>query len=490
MVRRTNQQLWDAHQSPKKRGEGSVFYVKPSNGKPGFYRATRTVSWDPVKRRAIQVTGSGPTPAEAIARREANHTRALVRAGKLRPSQLPMSDADDARTFDVLLAEWLKWKRSQPVGDGGIRASTYDQYESLIRLHIAPSDLGQMPIRRIERQHVRQFLFEYLPGLTRRASVLDELGQIVGHTTLPQLGVSNRRAIQGIVNMALKYAQMEAGYLENNPANGVRPIPKGNYKGRAETLDKYKWVAKNLLFHTRGTPEELRWLLAITTGARQSEILSLTWDRFTYLKPDKANTGTKPNAPRVVFSHQLQRVDVGDKKKGWAIVEQVKTPSSHRIVPLDPRVVEVILFYRDNIQKNWMVAKDEKTNEKKWKPIPGLENLVFTLENGQPITATRDNKRYRDLLHRYRLPYVRQHTLRHFAASQMVANGTPIEHVAAMLGHGSTSITRAVYLHQEVEALVEPVRGLVDSMFRDRDRGYIEEWDENGPVPGQGAQSG
>lgn len=477
MARRTNEELWDSHQSPKKRGEGSVFYVKPANGKPGFYRATRTVSWDPVKRRATQVTGSGPTPAEAIARREANHTRALVRAGKLLPSQLPMSDADDARTFEVLLTEWLKWKRSQPVGDGGIRESTYDQYESLIRLHIAPSDLGRMPIRRIERQHVRQFLFEHLPGLTRRASVLDELGRVVGHTTVPQLGVSNRRAIQGIVNMALKYAQMEVGYLQNNPASGVRPIPKGNDKGRAETLDKYKWVAKNLLLHTRGTPDELRWLLAITTGARQSEILSLTWKRFAYLESKNGQ------APRVVFSHQLQRVDVGGKKKSWAIVEQVKTPSSHRIVPLDPRVVEVLLYYRDTIQKQWRDSPD-------WDPVPGIEDLVFTLDKGRPITATRDNKRYRDLLHRHGLPYVRQHTLRHFAASQMVANGTPIEHVAAMLGHGSTSITRAVYLHQEVEALVEPVRGLVDSMFRDRDRGYVEEWDENGPVPGQGEQSG
>jgi len=67
----------------------------------------------------------------------------------------------------------------------------------------------------------------------------------------------------------------------------------------------------------------------------------------------------------------------------------------------------------------------------------------------------------------------------------MVAMAHRGDLVADMLGHTSTSITRAVLLHRDVQALVEPVKGLVDSMFRDVDRGYIEEWDSNGPVEHQ-----
>lgn len=39
------------------------------------------------------------------------------------------------------------------------------------------------------------------------------------------------------------------------------------------------------------------------------------------------------------------------------------------------------------------------------------------------------------------------HELRHFAASLMLAQGTPLEVVAHILGHSSIAITRDVYGH-------------------------------------------
>lgn len=474
MARRSNEELWAAHQTPRKKGEGSVFFVQPTATKKGFYRATRTISWDPVTRRANQVTGSGRTEEEAIARREANVTKALVRAGKLSAAQLPLSAKDTARTFETVVLEWVKWKQSLPMGAGGIRDVTLGQYTSLIKLHIVGSPLGTMPLRLIERRHVRDYLYEYLPGLTRTAYRHDLHGNVVGTEIVERLGPSNKRALQGIINMTLKYAQMERNYIENNPADGVRPIPKANDKGRAEETERYKYVAKNLALHIRGDDNELRWLLAISTGARQMEILSLTWDKFRYLLDEQKQT------PRVFISHQLRRAEI-DGKKTWRLEQQVKTPSSHRVIALDSRIVEVIKRYREDIQGAW------KRDTKKWRPLQGLENLVFTLPNGRPVTPTLDNKRYRETLRRFGLPYVRQHWLRHFAASTMVANGANIEAVAAILGHGSVSVTRAVYVHDDLRPMIEPIKGLVDAMFRDRDRGTIEEWDEYGPV-GQGGE--
>lgn len=467
MGRRSNDELWAAHQPPKKRGEGSVFWVNAKGNKPGFWRATKTVQWDPINKKTTQVTGSGATPTEAINRRDANYTKALVRVGKLRKSQLPISAKDTRQTFEVLLWEWFKWKKDLRSDNRSIRPSTQDQYESLINLHIAPSPLGQMPLRLIERKHVREFLFEYLPGLTREAYRLDSNGNRVGRETVERLGTSNKRAIHGIVSMAFKFAQMEREYIENNPADGIRPIPKESYKSAAESNDNFKWVAKNLALHLKGDPQELRWILAMTTGGRQMELLSLTWDRIKYIHEKQTDT------PRILISHQLRKVDV-QGKKSWILEKQVKSESSHRIVPIDPRVVEIIRSYRE-IQNKWK-------REEKWDPIEGLEDLVFTTKTGRPISPTRDNKRFRELLRKYELPYIRQHSLRHFAASAMVANGANLNAVSAILGHGSVSITRAVYVHDEIRPMIAPIKGLVDTMFRDRERGEIVEWDENGPV--------
>ena len=124
MARRTSDELWKAHQTPNKRGEGSVFYVEPTEKKKGFWRATKTVSWDPITKKAIQVTGSGQSAAEAIARRDANLTKALARAGKIKKSDLPMSAKDTRQTFETVLWEWLKWKQTLPLGAGGIRLTT------------------------------------------------------------------------------------------------------------------------------------------------------------------------------------------------------------------------------------------------------------------------------------------------------------------------------------------------------------------------------
>lgn len=467
MGRRSSDELWAAHQPPKKRGEGSVFWVKPTKTKEGFWRATRTVSWDPVNKKSMQVTGSGATQAEAIARREENYTKALVRAGKLRRSQLPISAKDNKQTFESVLLEWFKWKKDLLEGNGGIRPSTQDQYESLIRLHIGPSPLGQMPLRLIERKHVRDFLFDYLPSLTRTAYRLDESGNRVGQELVEHLGISNRRAIHGIVNMAMKYAQMEKNYIENNPADGIRPLPKASYKSAAEETDNFKWVAKNLALHLKGDPQELRWILAMTTGARQMEILSLTWDKIKYWHQGQEDT------PRIVISHQLRRAEIMGKKT-WVLEKQVKSESSHRIIPIDPRVVKIIRQHKE-LQNKWK-------REEKWDPIDGLEDLVFTTKIGRPISPTRDNKRFRELLRKYNLPYIRQHSLRHFAASVMVAKGANLSAVSSILGHGSVSVTRAVYVHDELRPMIAPIKSLVDAMFRDRKAGHVLEWDENGPV--------
>lgn len=466
MGRRTNDELWAAKTAPKKRGEGSVFLVRPKDGIEPFYRATRTISWDAKSRRSKQISGSGKTPEEAIQRREANYLRHLAKLG-LAPSQdVPLKKGEHERYLWDVAWEWYEWKTSLDDESKGIAPSTAKQYETLIRLYIAPSEIGQMPIRSITRNDIKNF-YQDIKQLQRDGLEKDDYGHIVGRTTVPRLGLSNRRAIYGIISMIMKYAMVEREYIFANPAYGIDPLPKPKVKKDAELLDKKKWVAKNLALHLQGHPDELRWIFAMATGCRQSEVLGLTTDCFSYILEAQTET------PRVVIKQQLQP-DFRGKSKTW-VVERTKSENSHRIIPLDKRLVALI--------RQHLKQREEWKKSGKWSPLPGLENLVFTLPNGRPITHQRDNKRWRALLQQFELPYIPMHSLRHFAASMMVANGANLNAVSSILGHGSVSITRAVYIHDDIRPMISPMKELVDTLFRDRDRGYIEEWDENGPLP-------
>lgn len=470
MGRRTNDELWAAKTAPKKRGEGSVFLVRPKDGTEPFYRATRTISWDAKARRSKQITGSGQTPEEAIQRRELNYLRHLAKLGIAPEQDVPLKKGEKEHYFQDVADEWFLWKKSLDEESKGIAPSTAKQYETLIRLYIHESRLGRMPIRSITRVDVRDF-FSDLKQLQRDGLVKDDFGKVMGRQQVPKLGLSNRRAIYGIVSMIFKYSMVEKEYIFANPAYGLEPPPKPKVKKDAEVLEKKKYVAKNLALFLKGRPDELRWIFAMATGCRQSEVLGLTHDCFSYVHEAQTDT------PRVIIKQQLQPDFVGKQKKTWVIDDRTKSENSHRIIPLDARLVQLIREHKKQ--------QDEWRKSEKWDPLPGkgMNNLVFTLPNGRPITHQRDNKRWRQLLQEFNLPYIPLHSLRHFAASMMIANGANINAVSAILGHGSVSITRAVYIHDDLRPMVAPMKGLLDTLFRDRDRGFIEEWDENGPLP-------
>lgn len=445
--------------------------VKPKDGGEPFYRATRTVSWDPKTRRSKQITGSGRTHEEAVQRRESNYLRHLAKLGLAPEQDVPMTKNEQERYFGDVVWEWFKWKKGLDEENHGISASTTKQYESLIRLYIGPSKLATMPIRTVARNDIKDF-YQQVKELRRKSYTKDEFGKITGVVEVPRLGLTNRRALYGIIAMVMKYALVEREYIFTNPAYGIDPLPKPTVKKDAESLEKKKWVAKNLAFHLKGRPDELRWIYAMATGCRQSEVLGLEWDCFSYITKGQTQT------PRVVIRQQLQPIfdkDQKTKDKKWKVEQQTKSEHSHRIIPLDKRLVELLLAHKAQ-QDAWKLSG-------KWDPQPGLENLVFTMPNGRPVSHQRDNKRWRALLQEFELPYIPMHSLRHFAASMMVANGANLNAVSAILGHGSVSITRAVYIHEDIRPMVQPMKSLIDTLFRDRDRGFIEEWTDEGPLP-------
>jgi integrase len=68
-------------------------------------------------------------------------------------------------------------------------------------------------------------------------------------------------------------------------------------------------------------------------------------------------------------------------------------------------------------------------------------------------------------LRRAGIPYVRFHTLRHTAASWLLAMGCDIRMVQAVLGHSQISLTANLYTHV-VPALLKEAAERMESFYR------------------------
>lgn len=455
MARRTKAELLAANKTPRSPGEGSVFWIPPTEKREGFWRATRTVRINEKTGFPVLVTGSGKTEAIAIERRNRNFIKALSNQGVRVDSAVMEPGTGGDMLFRDLLSEWLIYKTNLRGDRKKIQADTRKQYESLIRLYLSTGSLGRMKVKDIKRRDITKYLFEEIDDLKRWAPVRDKYGDIKKMVEVPRLGPSNRRAIQGIVRMVFRYATFDRGYIENNPAASIDPISKKDPKEGAEAMEKTKWIARSLAQHLQGEYQEARWILAAATGIRQSEALGLELDSFQYLINPKTD-----QVPRMFIKQQLKR----DRNKGGQlfIERRLKSRSSERVIPLAPKIAEIL--------REYLKIREEWTKSPKYDPPEGLENLFFIQPfTGRPISPQRDNKNYRRLLRKFELPYVRQHALRHFTASTLIASGHSAEVAASVLGHGSVDITRAVYIHSQMKPMIAPLGDVQDSLFEKRE---------------------
>ena len=184
--------------------------------------------------------------------------------------------------------------------------------------------------------------------------------------------------------------------------------------------------AKTLLDTARAMDD--RWsalyVLAVTTGLRQGELLGLGWEDV-----DVAGA-------MVRVRHTLQ--PPGFPKGAPARLTPPKTRRSLRSVHLPHSVVLSLARHRE-IQD----AERSGTNGS-WRD----RGLVFPNTIGGYADYTNLTPRhFKPLLRRAGLPDVRFHDLRHTCATLLLTKGVHPKIVSEMLGHSSVSITLDVYSH-------------------------------------------
>jgi len=163
------------------------------------------------------------------------------------------------------------------------------------------------------------------------------------------------------------------------------------------------------------------YVVALSTGMREGELLALAWDAVDL---DRVSLEVRATVHRT--------------RQGFVFTPP-KTPKSRRQVLLTPLAVAALRRHKA------AQAEERLRLGAAW---DGSLDLVFANEIGRPIEPQNLARRsYRRVLERAGLAYRPFHSLRHSAATLLLGRNVHPAIVASLLGHARVSTTLDVYSH-------------------------------------------
>ena len=295
---------------------------------------------------------------------------------------------DENMTVGEYLDVWLKSSVR-----GSVRQSTYDRDASLVNNHLRPA-LGGVKLKKLSAAHVQSFYRDRLD-----------------HGLSP----STVHKMHAILHKALTQAS-KWHMVPRNVTETVRPPRPAPEEMSPLTSEE----ARRLLQAARGNGLEALYVLAITTGMRQGELLALRWQDV-----DMKN-GTV--SVRRTLTRSGGRYTLGEPK----------TKKSRRSIRLTPRAVEALESHLDRQLREMGILGDRYEDR----------GLLFTTSTGGLINPSNlRQRRFARLLKEARLPHIRFHDLRHTCATLLLTQGTHPKYVQELLGHATIAITLDTYSH-------------------------------------------
>ena len=237
------------------------------------------------------------------------------------------------------------------------------------------------------------------------------------------------------VVLALQRTDNEAdGLIPRNAAAGLK-LPRIT---REEIHPLTEDESRRLLEAVRGDRLEGLYVLALSTGMRQGELLALKWDDVDL------------EGRRLRVRHTLTHAD------NTYVLGEPKTPNSRRTIRLTTNAVTALRAH--------LTRQLEEMERMSSMYQPG--GLIFATQAGTIINPSNlRNRSFKPLLRRAGLRQIRFHDLRHTCATLLLSKNINVKVVSEMLGHSSISVTLDIYSHllpdmqeKAVEAIEEMLR--------------------------------
>jgi integrase len=384
----------------RSQGQGSI--TKLADGR---WRGRLDFGWEEKdgKRRRKRKVYYGRTERDV----EGKLNRARVeRARGLRPP------TDERQRLGAFLTRWLHESVRFTV-----RPSSFDGYERLVRLHVAPH-IADKVLARLDAQ---------------------DLASLYGRLLDAGLNPNTVRHVHVVLHRALRQAE-RWGLIPRNVADLVDAPRAARQEMTVLTAEQ----SRRLLETAQDDPLYALYVLALTTGMRSGELLALKW----------ADVDWERGALRI-------RRQIGRTSQGLAFSEP-KTAKGRRTISLSALAVDALRGHRAaQVEARLQLG-----------PYWRDEDLVFTNALRGPLERQNVHVRsWKPLLQRAGLPDIRFHDLRHSAATLLLSLGEHPKVVQERLGHATIAVTMDIYSHVMPE-LQRETAGKLDAVFtpvRDED---------------------
>lgn len=364
------------------------------------------LSWEESRQRWVASLTVGYTPdGKRIIKRGRGRTKTEAK-NKLREI---IRDYEDGQTTKNnhgyivadCIRDWLKF------GLSGRDADTITKCTILANTHIIPA-LGARKLRDLSADDVDQWLAD-------KAVVLSTATVQILHSILRR-AVTRAQAREKVKRNVVLLCEIPHGQ-EGRPSKSL-------------TLDQ----ADALLAAAENTPLHAYVVVSLLTGARTEELRALTWPHV--------NLDGDP--PCIMVWHSVRAT--GD----------TKTRKSRRTLELPQRCVDALRLHRENQDK---IRSDMSGT---WHD----NDLVFCTLLGTELDAANVRRSFRRVAKAAGLDPAAwtPRELRHSFVSLLSDDGVPVERIARLVGHSSTTTTEVVYRHQ-IRPVVQGGAEVMDRLF-------------------------
>lgn len=302
----------------------------------------------------------------------------------------------------------------------GVRHNTRSNYNFVVNV-IKKEAFGQKRIDKIKVSDAKEWLIK--------------MQQVDGR------GYSSIHTIRGVVRPAFQMA-VDDDLLVKNPFEFQLNTVVVNDSVTREAITRQQ--ERDFLKFVENDKHFCKYYdgiyILFKTGLRISEFVGLT----------KKNLDFENN--RIIVDHQLQRTR--DMKY---VIEDTKTESGERMVPMTPEVKEAFQRILTN-----------RKNPKVEPMVDGYSGFLFFDKNGRPMVALHWEKYFQHIREKYnniykvQMPKVTPHVCRHTFCSNMAKSGMNPKTLQYIMGHSEIGVTLNTYTHLGYEDAEEEMQKITE----------------------------
>ena len=391
--------------------KGRKLFNGESQRKDGKYEYKYHDAWG--KRKTVYSWKLTPTDRVPSGKRDDISLREKI---KQIQKDLNSNITPDGGNFTVL--ELVEKYISQKTG---VRHNTRSNYNFVVNV-IRKEAFGQKRIDKIKVSDAKEWLIK--------------MQQVDGR------GYSSIHTIRGVVRPAFQMA-VDDDLLVKNPFEFQLNTVVVNDSVTREAITRQQ--ERDFLEFVKNDKHFCKYYdgiyILFKTGLRISEFVGLT----------KKNLDFENN--RIIVDHQLQRTR--DMKY---IIEDTKTESVERMVPMTPEVKEAFQRILAN-----------RKNPKIEPMVDGYRGFLYLDKNGRPMVALHWEKYFQHIrekynkIYRVQMPKVTPHVCRHTFCSNMAKSGMNPKTLQYIMGHSDISVTLNVYTHLNYDDAEEEMQKVVES---------------------------